>query len=80
MEGSPKGASASNGIVERHIQTVEHQIVTMKEALGDRWKVKIPSKHPVMAWLVEYAAHLVNRFEVGKDGKTSYERCKGKKG
>ena len=29
--------------------------------------------------LVEYSGLLVNRFEVGKDGKTSFERCKGKK-
>ena len=28
---------------------------------------------------MEYAAVLINRFEVGADGKTSYERNKGKK-
>ena len=33
----------------------------------------------IMAWMAEYAAHLLNRFEVGKDGTTAYERCKGKK-
>ena len=29
--------------------------------------------------MVEYAALLLNRFEIGKDGKTAYERHKGKK-
>ena len=28
---------------------------------------------------MEYAAHLLNRFEVGHDGRTAYERCKGKR-
>jgi hypothetical protein len=32
----------------------------------------------VVPWLVEYAAVLTNRFEVGKDGKTSFERNKGR--
>ena len=27
---------------------------------------------------MEYASHLLNRYEVGHDGKTAYERCKGK--
>jgi hypothetical protein len=28
---------------------------------------------------MEWAALVLNRYEVGKDGKTPYERCKGKK-
>jgi hypothetical protein len=32
-----------------------------------------------MVWSVEYASVLLNRFEVGRDGKTAYERNKGKK-
>jgi len=39
---------------------------------------KIPSDHNLIPWLVEYAAVLLNRGQVGKDGKTSYERLKGK--
>ena len=31
-----------------------------------------------MPWLVEAAAWTLNRYLVGKDGKTSYERVKGK--
>ena len=32
-----------------------------------------------MAWMVEFAGVLVNRYEVGKDGRTPYERSRGKK-
>ena len=31
-----------------------------------------------MTFMAEYAGYLVNRLVVGKDGKTSYERAKGK--
>ena len=36
--------------------------------------------HPIYPWMVEYAAVVLNRFEVGHDGKTAYERSKGEKG
>ena len=45
---------------------------------GRRWSAEVPSKHAVIPWMVEYAAYLLNRFEVGHDGKTAYERMKGK--
>ena len=32
-----------------------------------------------MAWLVEYASVLWNRYAVSSDGKTAYERLRGKK-
>ena len=57
---------------------MQGQVRTMKEALGARLNTKIPVGHRVLAWLVEYAAILVNRFEVGHDGRTPYERSKNK--
>ena len=50
----------------------------MKDALEQRWRVRVPAKHNVIPWLIEYASLLLNRFEVSRDGKTAYERCKGK--
>ena len=32
-----------------------------------------------MTFMADYAAYLVNRLEVGTDGKTGYERSRGKK-
>ena len=78
-EQSPARSSASNGRVERGIQAVEGQIRVMKDALEFRIKESVPGNHSVMAWLVEYAGVLINRYEVGHDGKTPYERLKGKK-
>ena len=35
--------------------------------------------HPALAWLVSHAAWTINRRQVGEDGKTNYERLKGKR-
>jgi hypothetical protein len=78
VEQSPVASSQSNGIVERAILSVQQQVRVLKCALETRWCIDIPSKHPVMPWLVEYASYLLNRFEVSRDGRTSYERCKSK--
>jgi hypothetical protein len=79
FEQSAVGSSQSNGMIERGILTVEGQIRVMKDALETRLEEKIPGEHAVLAWLVEFAAVLVNRYEVGHDGKTAYERLRGKK-
>ena len=41
--------------------------------------MKIDPKMPIVTFLPEYSVYLMNRLEVGKDGKTAYERVKGKK-
>ena len=77
-EASPVGSSSSNGIVERGIQSVEEQVRVLVSALGSRWKGTIPDRRSIWPWLVEYASYLLNRCNVGADGKTAYERCRGK--
>ena len=79
MEHSPVKASASNGVIERGIQSIEGQVRVLLDALETRWGVKIPVYHPVICYLIDYASFLLNRFEVGHDGKKNYERCKGKR-
>ena len=78
-ENSPVGSTASNGVIEGGIHAVEQMVRVLKGALEARWEVGIPTLHAIIPWMAEYAALLLNRFEVGRDGKTSYERSKGKK-
>ena len=80
MERSPAGSSGSNGVVERAVQSVEGVIRTLLSALEERTGAKIGAEERIVVFLAEYAAYLLNRLEVGKDGKTAYERNKGKKG
>ena len=77
-EYSPVGSKQSNGVVERGIQSVEGQVRTMRDALEERIGVTLEIGDTIWPWLVEYAGHLLNRHEVGHDGKTAYERLKGK--
>ena len=78
-EMSPKGQSGSNGVVERAIQSVQAQVRVMRSALEEKWAVQLHPRHPIFPWMAEYAAVLLNRLEISKDGKTSYERLKGKR-
>ena len=79
VEQAPKRSKGSNGIVERAVQSVEQYLRTLKSALDDRIGVRIDTKHPVLTWLCEYAGYMMNRLQVSSDGKTAYERTKGKK-
>ena len=78
IEESPVGSSGSNGIVGRKIQWVEAQMRTMLSAIESRLKCKIDVKEKLVVFMAEYVAYVQCRLEVGQDGKTAYERVKGK--
>ena len=71
--------SQSNGVAERAVQAVEGIVRTHKLALENKLNRRIPSRHPIMTWLVEHAVDMMNKFQVGSDGRTPYERIRGKK-
>ena len=78
IENSKAKDSQSNGVVERAVQSIEGLVRTLKFGLEKRLGVQIESSHAVMAWIVELAAGTLNKFHVGQDGRTSYERVQGK--
>jgi hypothetical protein len=80
IEESPVQSSGSNGVVERAVQGVEGQVRVLKLALEERIGAKVPASHCIVTFLAEYSAYLLNRLEVGKDGKTAWERSRGKSG
>ena len=41
--------------------------------------VRVDVRHPVLTWLCDFVSYMMNRLEVASDGKTPYERTKGKK-
>ena len=78
-EYSPVRSSGSNGVIERRIKEVQGQLRVMKSALDTRVGVDIRGTSNVLPWMVEYASVLINRYLVEKEGKTAYERLRGKK-
>ena len=76
-EESMPGESRSNGLAERAVQSIEDKLRTTKTALEDRISSNIPCSHPIMAWMVEYVALLVAKYQPGEDGLTGYARLHG---
>ena len=75
----PVKSSASNGVMERGIQSAQGRIRVPRDALEGRLKREIAAVECIVPWIVEWSAHVLNRFGVGKDGRTPFERCKGKR-
>ena len=71
-------SKGSNGVVERAVQAIEGQVRVLKLALEARIGMDIDAESKIVTFMAEYASYLMNRLEVGKDGKTAYERTKGK--
>ena len=79
VEHSPIYSSKSNGYIERAVQTAQGYIRTWRSNLEEKWGVKLDAEHVIWPWVVEMVSWLASRAEVGADGKTAYERVKGKK-
>ena len=75
---SPVGESESNGRAENAIRRVQEQIRTLRHHVEQRVGIKIPDQAPIMAWLVRWAGELISKYSRGDDGKSPYERTRGK--
>ena len=67
VEESPVGIHASNGVVDRAVQTVEGQIRVMKIALEARLGIQVDAGANIATFMAEYASFLLNRLEIKKD-------------
>ena len=47
-------------------------------ALEERLNITFGADHPIWPFLIEYASFVLSKCEIGHDGKTPYERTKGK--
>ena len=51
----------------------------MKLALDANYRVTIEGGHKIIPWLIMHSACVLNWYQVGPDGKTLYERWKGRR-
>ena len=80
LENSPVASTQSNGHIERAVQSASWLIRVILDAVDARVGQGMKgSGTGVLAWLVEYASVLLKRYSVTQDGKTTYERLRGKK-
>ena len=78
QENSPVGDSQANGAAERAVQSVSEQVRVVRLGLEQRLGVQVPGAHPLTTWIVEHASDMLNKFMKGDDGKTPYQRLRGK--
>ena len=76
--GPPAGESQSNGAIENGVKVFKGFLRVHLGALERKTGGKIPSKHPLLTWLVEHAADVVTKYLQASDGRTGYERLFGK--
>ncbi len=68
--------SSGNGQVEAAVKNVTGMLRTNKLDLEKRLDKEIPLQSPVLPWLVEYAAFIINVRVKGEDGLTAHQRVR----
>ena len=74
---SPVRESKSNGAVERAVRTWQSQFRTLRHQLEANLDAKLEMSHPLVEWLVIWAADLLSRYVVRENGRTAYESVTG---
>ena len=77
-EHSPVGSSQSNGSIENAVRKIQGQVRSIKLSLESRYGCKVLINHYMTYWLANHAALCINRFEIGTDGRTPFQRVRGK--
>ena len=78
-EGPAKGESPSNGAIEEAGKTVREFTRVLKDQLEEKAKMQLKPDDTIVFWMVRWAAMLCSRYLVGKDGRTAYERRRGRR-
>ncbi len=68
--------SSGNGQVESAVKQVTAMLRTNKLDLEKRLDKEIPLNSPMLPWLVEYAAFIINARVKGEDGLTAQQRVR----
>ena len=50
----------------------------MRSQLEAHYGMELPRDSAVAPWLINYAADTINRHQLGEDGKTAYQRLRGR--
>ena len=79
-EHSHPGESPGNGKAERSSRSFVELFACLKASLEARLQVAqpLPCTHPVVRWLVEHTAFILNRCQLDKSGRTPYGHLHGK--
>ena len=79
IEKSLEGDHDSAGNAECGVNLMKGHVRTLKINLERRLRQRIGPEHPLMSWVVKFAASTYRRFHVGSDGRTPLERVTGRR-
>ena len=77
LDNSPNYHSVANGRVENAVQRVIGFTRSLTDALEANIRQPIEPNMPVMTFMVNHAATIMNRFSADQDGRTSMEKARG---
>ncbi len=77
-KSTPRYDSQANGSIENGIKQLQGLVRTLRSCLETRIGMKIPTTHAVRWWVIRHAAWLLTVRPRGTDGRTSYERLRGR--
>ena len=78
-ETPPTGESQAHGSAEENGRRLRGQIKVFLSQIEERASVKLQATDPILQWLIRWAAMAYSRYKVGEDGRTAYERQKGRR-
>ena len=71
---SPVRASKSNGMMENAIGIWQGQLRTIKHFTESKLKRRLEVNSVMFSWMIPYVTEIINKFKIGSDGRTAYER------
>ena len=70
--------SRSNGLVESGVKAVKDKVRTLILATNAAYGIKLDGNHVLMPYLVRYCGSMLSRCVRRSDGRTAFERRKGR--
>ena len=78
VEAPARGESQSNGMVEEAGKTIREFARVYKEQIEAKAEMKLKPTDLIIPWAIRWSAMATSRFLVGKDGRTAFERKRGR--
>ena len=78
-QGPPEGDHMVNGRFEMAVREVKRQCRTLRISAEQNTSVRIADDSPLLSWLPRFAAQVMNKKKIGKDGKASEVRRTGRR-
>ena len=75
----PEGDHMANGRVEMAVREVKRQCSSLRSSAGHNTGVRIADDSPLLSWRPRFAAQVMNKIRISKDGKTSELRRTGRR-